>query len=1108
VRRGSIPLRAQRVNPHPSLLVADFFPHRTISSNTSTSSLLHTQTMNATISLGAYNSGTHGKSFCGRRCFRSRLHNEESVQSCRGDGHVTTALKIERRGEVKLFYMCGTCSPWTGLSISIDESSGERGELISYADQEFKEHLPCFEHGGTHANDCCFSSTCNVSVVNRVAISSIWQAMTGAPVGMCHSCTKQNHDLSYILVEQSGEDQLPGSSSSENNELKFAADLRRLLSEVAKFEYAIEANPVDEAACVYFDVVIDDTDSLSCTAIDEMTRGSLGNIENLLDKLETPSKRTTEAAVESVSKKPKYNEDNNTQESNPGYDGSTSNATSQIIQIDGNAYKGEVHEGVPHGTGTMFYNNQMAFTGQWEAGERIQGQGGKWQPIADLCEAYEIQNKQLRQELARVKSNWNSTNELAALSTHQTNTNSGDSNRIAGPPGAGPNPLELTRNDEHLTIPAGSLIQYAFTNPDSETELTDFAIINNDAQGNIVLENRRGRLTEGTDGVGPQVLSYKPLAICVLDADGVGGYRAYNAHNREGPLNVWYQANNVTVTGSIRKSDVSHLYRIICDSEMFWQLNEEIRLKFWNYFQFKSSGQTDFCLSDIYQMRHPNETPARILDTTDDGRFWLRHLLPDITYFRPITVSKTNVFVVTAAYDIVDWVRVRVNDINHKDVDNGFEKICCIKNFIDATRDPLMASPIRLPSLMAYSVALIRLFASVSWHEPIMKTLNCIFCSKDENNKIQVPVGLQTFVLPVRIRDPRYGNIELNSILPISKIKNSNDLYKDKKDKILVAAAGTGNLQVGQFLSGRSQVLTQIETIPQKETIRGATSAMLGLSAAIYLYLSNSERTFISVIDYLADLPLNQKPPPDLKKACDSCCKNQSILNRIFGGGKEHLQYHVDIVIKFAVILRELRSLSTPDGFKKAFEWAISNSNIFDDESRIENAVLESNTALDADTAQRCATLLSRLREWGEKVEKVESARILLNTPSVSLYAAIKQLGPIERFFYGPLASIAIFEEPNVKVDVRNMIDGLNLRPCVAVNPAISQDVLQMVRQTLFDCGLYTSDFDPFVMVNMHEPVRLSDEVSSVFLNFFAAYGLQTPSFQSSAAQTLFAQVA
>ena len=761
---------------------------------------------------------------------------------------------------------------------------------------------------------------------------------------------------------------------------------------------------------------------------------------------------------------------------------------------------GEIRDGRPHGIGTMVYNDQMLYTGQWKTGERMDQ--GTWKTLADdnaekeeLIAEKEVIINELRQTIARL-TNENTTPNVEAAAAQRNDTQVAD-----------PQPeeeLQITPTDGSLTLPAGSLIQYSYQVGRDGMEIKDFAIINRDAQGNIVFEP-----TDDSDGSGSQMFC-QPLAICDWSVAGRGeGYRAPDQASGD----AWYQRNKIDVQGSLCKKNLLHLYRIICDSTDLYRIICDSKLVrhrrqvIHNFIikcvfeSWKEPGD-HFYLSDYYQPDANEPDPVRILDTTEEGLFWLRHLIPDETYFRPITFSETNVFVITAAYDLLHWFdqpdqdhadsKKKIHLFDQPDQDHADSKemrMLKIKKFIEATPDPLTGSTIRVASVLAYSFALIRLFATVSHKGPIMKTLNCICCSEKKDDILKVPVGLQTFVLPA-LTTQSYNNI----LLPECKY-NGRDLYNEHNKNIMGAATGSGNITVDAFLTGRRKLKIQ--------DIDGADKAMLGFSVAIYMYLGDRESSFLSVVDHLAAMPLNQPElAPKLKTAIDSCCKKGTKLTSLFGG--ERLQLRANIVIKFAMVLSELSSDAVPDWFEKAFKLAMSNSNLFDNDNPRDAFNSSDDVVLEPKTDKQ-VQLLKTVREWGEKVHKVDRVRQLVNDPSVSLYLAIKQLGPLQRFFYGPLVPMAMFEKTNNGLDVHKMLEKFNLQPYVAVDPAIGEELFQMARTAFCKYGITTSKFDPFIKVNLSQTVELSDpEVNEAFLNFIAAYGLQVPSFQYSAAMNLF----
>lgn len=1033
------------------------------------------------ISLGAYSSDTD--CFNEWRCFRSILQDQSD---CNGGNRVNTVLKIKIDNEITLLFVCEACSPLT------------TSELSSYIDDEVKDQIPTFRRGEYAEDPHCCSSKCNVLLggnQNAEESGSTW-VMNGCHKLMCYRCTKQSREISLDFKEQAGDTGM----DSVLDETAVAS----LKSEVF---FGNTATAIKEAAdkkcCKVFTVQppvhssVPETNICGILGINEnFDYEELGNFMATYPLSpggsSSPAVKKRRVNID-VMGDAELNVDGTvasaipSQDDGPGCNGNNTNAVAGTLRIDGGLYVGEVLDGQPHGHGKVFSTKeQMIYTGQWIAGKRT-GQG-KWVSFLDdhfekektIAKHVSTINKLRLQNTQLTLQNTTPTAEAAPITTNDSQVANPQS--LTGP--------QIAPSDLTLQLTAGSLVQCSYK--DRGGEIKGFSIVNRDAHGKIVfcVVFNGYVVLEPTD-----VVALRPVAICVMDNEGKGvGYRSSLELG-----NTWYQPKKVVVNGSLTDDDLQRMYRICID----WnnRRNNDDTIHFINgvYPKRWKEPEDAFYLSDSYGDN--SQIPAqqlpcfifnfqRILQTSDEGIFWLRHLIPDATFFRPITVAETNVFVIVVAYDLRDWF-----NRNHQHFDS--KDVAYIKQCIDCATDPLdlqRTQSIQVASVVAYSFALIRLFASVSvtHQQPIMKPMKCICCSGERSNMLQ-PVGLQTFVLPGMKEG--FKNSELHPFLLPGQ--SGGDRYKHHNIPILEAAFE--GVTVDSFLEGRRKL--HIKDIP------GSAKAMLGLSVAMYIYLGDRARSFRSVVSHLAMMSLNQPPEQDLKIACENCLKKGCKLQQIFGGS-EKMQNQVNIVITVAKVLDSLDLLQPPDLFEKVFKLAISIPN-FDNGTLVDNGstrLARGNVVLEPELAndERVIAILTRVRTWGETVVKVDFARQRVNDPSVLLYAAIKQLGPLEHFFYGPLAQIGQFEEPSNGYNVGSMLERLNLRSCVAVNPVIGEELLQMVKTALIKQGITTSEFDPFVCINESQMADLSADRATAFSNFSASYGLLIPSFQYTAARTLF----
>lgn len=147
--------------------------------------------------------------------------------------------------------------------------------------------------------------------------------------------------------------------------------------------------------------------------------------------------------------------------------------------------------------------------------------------------------------------------------------------------------------------------------------------------------------------------------------------------------------------------------------------------------------------------------------------------------------------------------------------------------------------------------------------------------------------------------------------------------------------------------------------------------------------------------------------------------------------------------------------------------------------------------------------ILRCVKNWGERLQEVDKVSRILNDRSVLLYAAIKQLGPLQHFLYGPLLPIAMIEnsENAHALECQRLLKSLNLRPRVAVNPAIGKELLQMVKAALHD---YINP-DLFIEVDSI-PIELSQQSNAAFELFASVHSLPNQSFIYDAARRLFSQ--
>ena len=635
--------------------------------------------------------------------------------------------------------------------------------------------------------------------------------------------------------------------------------------------------------------------------------------------------------------------------------------------------------------------------------------------------------------------------------------------------------------DDVLVLPAGSLVrcQYGAT--------STLVIALRDAQGSVVFEPPIH--IEDDD---PPVL-FQTYATCF-------GGMAYDIPE-QASSDLWYQRDKIQVTGSLSEENVNKLYRMICHSDVSTRQEHFFSKCVFN--RWKEEGdQFYLCDTFLKEMGGPLRQLAMpcILGTPHNICVLLRKFIGDRAYFDPITFSGTNVFVIVCAYDLRDWFKgLSKNGANALPKD----AIDLIEQFIQKTPDPLTeGANIHVASVLAYSFALIRLFrqslslaTADSRKEPITKTVHCFCCST--NNAIEVPVGLQIFPLPVVKSNP-VKNEELDSMVPLSVDENNGRrLYREHNSDILVAAT-TDDVTVDAFAGGRRTLSV---------SIAGSAQAILGVSVALYIYLhapGKRETSFRSVVDRIANMPPDAE---ELQKPCDNLTKRYTKLNGVFRG-KENFKEQAEITIKFAKILNKLSYLPLPDMLVKACQFALSAADKFNNADPSASFNDENDIVFVLDNTNKDAKeqklILDSVKQWGEKLQEVERVVQITEDPSVLLYAAIKQLGPLQRFFYGPLLPIAMVDNSDNSSEVRQVLESLNLRPCVAVNPAIGEELLQMVKAALHEYSIaITGGIELFIKVDSSSQTELPSAEEQVFQKFASVYNLQVPSFRYSAARRL-----